>query len=88
MEDFVFLLLIICLVMFILGIAMVIVTVRFVVRKEHPLLSILFAVLQCPCIYIPLKFTIGFVVARIALIATFLYGIVVLVLSLKNIKMK
>ena len=88
MEDFVFLLLIIGLVMFILGIAMVIVTVRFVVRKEHPLLSILFAVLQCPCIYIPLKFTIGFVVARIALIATFLYGIVVLVLSLKNIKMK
>ena len=88
MEDFVFLLLIIGLVMFILGIAMAIVTVRFVVRKEHPLLSILFAVLQCPCIYIPLKFTIGFVVARIALIATFLYGIVVLVLSLKNIKMK
>lgn len=88
MEDFVFLLLIIGLVMFISGVAMVTVTVRFVVRKEHPLLSILFAILQCPCIYIPLKFTMGFVVTRTALIATFIYGIVVLVLSLKNIKMK
>lgn len=88
MEDFIFLLLIICLVMFILGIAMVIMTVRFVVRKEHPLLSILFAVLQCPLIYIPLNFTIGFAVARTALIVTFLYSIVVMVLSLKNIKMK
>lgn len=88
MEDFVFLVLIIGLVMFILGLAMIIVTVRFIVRKEHPLLSILFAVLQCPCIYIPLKFTIGFVVARITLIVTVLYGIVMIGLALKNIKMK
>ena len=88
MERSVFLLIIIGLVMFILGVAMVVVTVRFVVRKEHPLLSILFAILQCPCIYIPLKFTIGFMVARIALYFTFLFGIVVLVLSLKYIKMK
>lgn len=84
----VFLLLIIGLAMFILGVAIVIMTVRFVVRKEHPLLSILFAILQCPCIYIPLKYTIGFWVARTVLLATFLFGIVVLVLSLKNIKMK
>lgn len=88
MGDFVFLLLIIGLVMFISGVAMIVVTVRFVVRKEHPLLSILFAIIQCPCIYIPLKFTIGFIVARIALLATFLFGTVVSVLSLKNIKMK
>ena len=40
LENFVFVLLIIGLVMLLLGVAMVIVTVRFVVRKEHPLISI------------------------------------------------
>ena len=73
MGDFVFLLLIIGLVMFISGVAMVIVTVRFVVRKEHPLLSILFAIIQCPCIYIPLKYTVGFIVARKVLLVTILF---------------
>lgn len=88
MENFILILLIIDLVMFMLGIAMVIVTGRFVVRKEHPFLSIIFAVLQCPCIYIPLKFTIGFFVARIALVVTVIYAAVMIILSLKNMKME
>ena len=88
MEDFILILLIVALLMFIMGIAMIVFTIRFVKRKEHPLLSILFSVLQCPCIYVPLNLTIGFAVAKIALVITFLYGVVVLMLSLKNIKMK
>ena len=88
MEAFILILLIVALLMFIMGIAMVVLTIRFVKRKEHPLLSVLFSVLQCPCIYVPLNLTVGFAVAKIALVITFLYGVVVLMLSLKNIKMK
>ena len=88
MEAFILILLIVALLMFIMGIAMIVLTIRFVKRKEYPLLSILFSILQCPCIYVPLNLTVGFAVAKIALVATFLYGVVVLVLSLKNIKMK
>lgn len=88
MKDIVLILLIIGLVMLVLGIAMIIATVRFVLRKEHPLLAIVFAIFQCPCIYIPINFTIGYVVARITLIATSIYGIVMIILTLRNLKHK
>ena len=88
MEDFVFIILISGLVLFILGIVMVIMTGRFIMRKEHSVLSIVFAVLQVPCIYIPIKITVGFVVARIVLGIMIVYSIVVLVLSFKNMNVK
>ena len=88
MENFVFILLMSGLVLFILGIVMVILTGRFIMKREHPVLSIVLAVLQVPCIYIPIKFTVGFVVARIVLAVMILYGIAVVVLSFKNMNVK
>ena len=88
MGDMVLILLIIGLIMLVLGIVMIITTVRFVLRKEHLLLAIVFAIFQCPCIYIPINFTIGYMVAKITLIATSIFGVVMIMLSLKNLRHK
>ena len=86
MEDFVVILLIIGLIMLIAGLLMVALTVRFVKREEHPILSIFFAILSCPCIYIPIHFTIGFVIARCVLVISLVYSTIIVIVSVKNIK--
>ena len=88
MEGFVLQLLIIGLIMLSAGIAMAILTMRFIKREEHPHLSILFAILSCPCIYFPIKFTIGFIFARCVLVISLIYSIIMVILSVRNILKK
>lgn len=85
MVNFIFVLLVIGLIMFIVGIVLAILTVMFVKRKEHPILSILFAVILCPCIYIPIKLIIGTMISRILLIITLIFSITMVIFSVKII---
>ncbi len=86
MGDAVLIILIIALIMFIAGIVMSIFTIRFVKRKEHTILSILFSVLICPCIYIPVYLIIGFAIARILAGVTIIFALVMIILSVKNVR--
>ncbi len=88
MGDVVSIILIIALIMFTAGIVMSILTIRFVKRKEHTILSILFSVLICPCIYLPVNLTVGFAIARILAGVTIIFALVMIILSIKNIKSK
>ncbi len=86
MGDAVLIIIIIALIMFIAGIVMSIFTIRFVKRKEHTILSILFSVLICPCIYIPEYLRIGFAIARIMAGVTIIFALVMIILSVKNVR--
>ncbi len=86
MGDAVLIILIIALIMFIAGIVMSIFTIRFVKRKEHTILSILFSVLICPCINIPVYLIIGFAIARILAGVTIIFALVMIILSVKNVR--
>ena len=88
MEDFISLLLFVGLIMLISGIAMAVLTMRFIKRKEHPILSILFAILSCPCICIPIHFTIGFMFARCVLVISLIFSTIMVILSVRNITKK
>ncbi len=86
MGNVVLIILIIALILFTAGIVMSILTIRFVRRKEHTILSILFSVLICPCIYIPVNLTVGFAIARILAGVTIIFALVMIILSIKNVK--
>ncbi len=86
MGDVVSIILIIALIMFTAGIVMSILTIRFVKRKEHTILSILFSVLICPCIYVPVNLTLGFAIARILAGVTIILALVMIVISVKNVR--
>lgn len=82
--DFINLILVILLILFIAGVVMAIAGARFAMRGEHPILSILFALLESPCIYVPAKFTIGFFVAKVVLVVSLIYSVTIVVLSIRN----
>ncbi len=84
MGEVVLIILIIALIMFTAGIVMSILTIRFVKRKEHTILSILFSVLICPCMYIPISLTVGFAIARVLTGITIIFAVVMIILSVKN----
>lgn len=88
MESFVLQLLIIGLIMLSIGIVMAVLAMRFIKREEHSILAILFAILSCPCIYIPINFTIGFIFARLVLIISMTYSMIMVILSVRNITKK
>ena len=88
MEIFILQLLIIFLIMFIAGIAMAVLAMIFIKREEHPILSIIFVILLCPCIYIPIKFTIGLIFARCVLIILLIYSTIMVIMSVRNIMKK
>lgn len=86
MKGVISIILFTALILFILGIVMILMTMKFVKRKEHTLLSIIFSILQCPCIYIPINITIGLKISKIILLLSITYGIVMIILSIKNMK--
>ena len=69
--------------MFIAGVIMAVLAFRFNRHKSHPILTIVFSVLLCPLIYIPLIFTIGFV-SRFMIILILPYSIAMIVWTIKN----
>ncbi len=88
MRSFVLQLLIIGLIMLSIGIVMAVLAMRFIKREEHSILAILFSILSCPCIYIPINFTIGFIFARLVLMISLTYSIIMVILSVRNITKK
>ena len=85
MENFILQLLILFSIMVIAGIAMAVLAIVFIKRKTYPILSVLFAILLCPCIYIPIKFTVGLIFARCVLVILLAYSAIVVILSVRNI---
>lgn len=87
MGKYVFALLIIGIIMLIAGI---ITAVRATIsaKKGKAIAAILFTIFSCPCIYIPVKFTIGLKFARSVKVILLIYCIIMLIWSVKNIMKK
>lgn len=70
----------------VVGIVMAVLSTWFVLRKRHCILSIIFAVLFVPCIYIPVSRFIGITIAKMVLAVVLVYGIILIISSIKNMR--
>lgn len=87
MEKYIFVLFLLGMIMLIAGIIMsVLATIS--VQKGKAMIAILFTIFSCPCIYIPLKFTIGLQFAKSVKTILLVYCIIIIVWSVKNIMKK
>ena len=86
MEDVVLIILITLALMFCAGIACGIINIAFLIKKKHPIISIILSFICWFCICIPINSTIGFFIGRVSMILMGIYCICVVVCSVKNYK--
>ena len=86
MEDVILIILIKLALLFCAGIACGILSIIFLMKKKHPIISIILSFICWFGTCIPIDFTIGFFIGRVSMILMGIYCICVVVCSVKNYK--
>ncbi|MBD5522673.1 MAG: hypothetical protein HDR03_15870 [Lachnospiraceae bacterium] len=86
MEDVVLIILITLALLFCAGIVCGIISIAFLIKKKHPIISIILSFICWFGICIPIDATIGFFIGRVSMILMGIYCICVVVCSVKILK--